>query len=154
MKPARRPTPTAVSMRRWLCAWLALLVALQLAASVLSGLHGSLHRHRPGLLTAVASASTLALRWDHARRDALAAHHALHERGEWHAHDLHDTSVVSVGADLAGDALAHLAGVFAPAQRHGAPVRLHAAARHALPHAPAWSATSRTIAPLLKPPRG
>jgi hypothetical protein len=153
MKPARRPTPTAVSMRRWLCAWLALLVALQVAASLLAGLHGSLHRHRPGLQTS--APSTLALRWDHARRDASAAphtlHHALHQRGEPHAHDVADASVVPIAADIAHDALAQLGSAFAPAQHDTA--RLHATARHAPPHVATWSATSRPIAPPLKPPR-
>jgi hypothetical protein len=153
MKPARRPTPTAVSMRRWLCAWLALLTALQVAASLLAGLHGSLHRHRPGLQTS--APSTLALRWDHARRDAtsapLALHQALHQRGELHAHDLADASVVPIAAEVAHDALAQLGSTLAPS-RHDA-AHLHATTRHAPPHAAAWSATSRTIAPLLKPPR-
>src|SRR5688572_31094004 len=118
MKPGRRPAPTAVSMRRWVCAWLALLTALQVAASLLAGLHGSLHRHRPGLQTS--APSTLALRWDHARRDAMSApqalHHALHQRGELHSHDLADASVVPIAADIAHDALAQLGSVVAPAR--------------------------------------
>jgi hypothetical protein len=153
MKPARRPTPTAVSLRRWLCVWLALLTALQVAASLLAGLHGSLHRHRPGLQTSAPSTQTL--RWDHARRDATATpqtlHQALHQRGELHAHDLADASVVPIAAELAHDALAQLGSAFAPARHHAATV--HASARHAPPQAAAWSATSRPIAPLLKPPR-
>lgn len=137
-------------MRRWLCAWLTLLTALQVAASLLAGVHGTLHRHRPGLQTS--APSTLALRWDHARPDATTAHQALHQRGELHAHDLADASVVPIAAEVAHDALAQLGSAFAPA-RHDA-AQLHATARHAPPHAAAWSATSRPIAPLLKPPRG
>jgi hypothetical protein len=154
MTPARLPTPTAVSMRRWLCAWLALLTALQVAASLLAGLHGSLHRHRPGLQTS--APSMLALRWDHARRDTTSAlrelHHVLHQRGELHVHDLADASVVPIAADIAHDALAQLGSTFAPARYDAA--QLHTIARHAPPQAAAWSATSRPSAPLLKPPRG
>jgi hypothetical protein len=137
-------------MRRWLCAWLALLTALQVVASLLAGLQGSLHRHRPGLQTS--APSTLALRWDHARAEAMAAHQALHQRGELHTHDFADASVVPIAAEVANDALAQLGSAFAPAGHDGA--QLHATAGYAPPHAAAWSATSRPIAPLLKPPRG
>ena len=47
--------------------------------------------------------------------------------------------------------IAQLGGSFAPEWHDPAP--LHATARHAPPQAAAWSATSRPIAPLLKPPR-
>lgn len=149
MKPARRPTPTAVSMRRWLCAWLALLTTLQLAASVLAGLQGSLHRHRPALQAA--ATSTLVVRWNHAKR-ADAEHRAMHERGELHPHDLHDPSVVPIAGDLASDALAQLAGASALAQQDANGCLL-AAARHELPQAASWAATRRTLAPPLRPPR-
>jgi hypothetical protein len=138
-------------MRRWLCAWLALLTALQIAASVLAGLHGSLHRHRPHLQAGAPASS--ALRWDHARPDPLAPHHAMHQRGEVHAHELHDASVVPLAADAAHDALAQLATAFAPA-RHGAAPAPAQAARDVQPQARAWAATSRTVAPLLRPPQG
>lgn len=138
-------------MRRWLCTWLALLIVLQVAASALAGLRGSLHRHRPD---AVAGASTaLALRWQHQDPGAQAAHRALHARGEWHAHDLHDTSVMPLTADIAADALAQLGLAFAPAQAGGGPALWPATARHSRPHAPAWWAATRAIAPPLQPPR-
>lgn len=150
MKPAQRPKPTAVSLRRWLCAWLALLMALQVAASVLAGLHGALHRHRP-VPTQAHDATTPAVRWDHAAR-ADAAHRTQHQTGAWHTHELHDASVVPLVADAMSDALAQLAGVVTPLQRHAA--HACAPARHARPCAVAWWAGSRSVAPPLKPPRG
>jgi hypothetical protein len=45
--PHRHAAPTALSLRRWLCAWLALLTALQMIGSTLAGVHGTWHQHRP-----------------------------------------------------------------------------------------------------------
>jgi len=140
-------------MRRWLCTWLALLVVLQVAASALAGLHGSLHRHRSGAAASTAIAPMAGLRWEHAKPDAQRVHRALHASGEWHAHDLHDTSVVSLAAEVAADALAQLAAAFAPAQRGAEQELGSGGARHALPSTASWWAGSRAVAPPLKPPR-
>jgi hypothetical protein len=151
-RPQHRATPTAVSMRRWLCAWLTLLIVLQVAASALAGLRGSLHRHRADAVAGTSSATPL-VRWEHKQPEAQVAHRALHARGEWHAHELYDTSVMPLTADIAADALAQLALAFAPAHAGVGPALGPDTARHARPHAAPWWAATRAIAPPLQPPR-
>jgi hypothetical protein len=151
--PLRRHAvpPTAVSLRRWLCTWLALLTALQMIGSPLAGLHGPWHRHRPPLQSAAASVPLI--QWQHggAMPPAGAGLHAqLHALGQPHDHAATDASVLPPGNDTAADAVAQLA--LAP----GASVLWgpHEAARHVRASAPAWAPTSRSVAPPLQPPRG
>ena len=143
--------PTAVSLRRWLCAWLALLTALQMIGATVAGSHG--HRHRPSLQSAAPSMPVI--RWQHgdALRTARADLHAqLHAANESHDHAATDASVMPLGGDAAAEAVAQLASALAP----GADVlwSLHEPARHVRASTAGWAATSRSIAPPLQPPRG
>ena len=159
MDTARRPTmlPTALLLRRWLCGWLALLMALQMLGSTLAGLQTSWHRHRPAL-QASAAPSTPLVRWRHGEASVAAevdthaqSHAQLHARGEVHEHALTDTSVLPWGIDAAGDAVAQLAAVLAPGAGALTSPRCHA--HHVRAMGERWAATSRSIAPLLQPPR-
>jgi hypothetical protein len=154
MQRTPRSTATAASLRRWLCAWLALLTALQVFGSAMAGVHGPLHRHRPAADSAARAAALPALRWQHDRESTPASQHQqLHARGEAHPHDLSDSSVVPVGAEPAIDAMAQLALAYAPAQ-HASALWTHSTTRHVWAAALTWAASSRSIAPLRKPPRG
>ena len=150
----RHPAPTALLLRRWLCAWLALLTALQMIGSTLAGLHGSWHHHRAPSLQSTAP-STPMIRWRHGEPAAPAradAHAQMHATGEAHEHAATDASVLPLGTDAAADAVAQLAVALAPgADPSWNP---HDAARHVRTDASPWAATSRAIAPPLKPPRG
>ena len=153
-RPQRRKAPasTAVSLRRWLCVWLALLTVTQLIGSTLAAAQGAWHRHRP-LLQATA-ASTPLIRWRHGeavRVARLDAHAQMHARGEAHDHAATDASVLPFGADAASEASAQWALAWAP----GVEARwcTHDAARHVRASTPAWAPTMRSIAPPLQPPR-
>ena len=151
--PSRRPrrhapSPTAVSLRRWLCAWLALLLVTQTIGATGVGLRGTWHWHWPS--RQASAPPTPAIRWQHgdAARDAHAQWHAS---GQAHDHALTDSSVVPLGPDTTSEAVAVLAVTLAPA----AEMRwaLPESARHVQTEVTPWAATSRTIAPPLKPPR-
>jgi len=149
-----RPASTALLLRRWACAWLALLMLAQMVASTWTGLHGTWHRHRPAVQT-TAAPSTPLVRWRHGGAAAVVdadAHARLHQRGEAHDHAATDGSVMPLALDVASDAVAQLAAALAP----GVEVawRLRSLARHVHASSTAWVATSRSIAPPLKPPRG
>lgn len=150
-RPTERcPTaPTAVSLRRWLCAWLALLLLTQTAASTLASLHGSWHRHHPAVLS---SATGPVTHWRHGEPGRWDAHAQLHARGEVHHHDATDASVVPLTGDAAIDAVAQLAATLAPSADAAWRPREHA--RHAQAGVAPWAPTQRSIAPPLQPPRG
>jgi len=155
-RPMRRhrPAPTAVSLRRWLCAWLALLTALQMIGSTLAGVHGTWHHHRAPSLQSIAP-STPMIRWQHGEPAALApadVHAQMHAAGEAHEHAATDSSVLPFGADVATDAVAQLAAALAPGA--DMPWNPYDAARHVRADTATWAATSRSIAPPLMPPRG
>jgi len=140
------PPPTVVSLRRWLCAWLALLIATQTIGSTLAGLRGTWHGHRPSMLAS--APSTPLIRWRHATPDVHARWHAS---GQPHDHALTDPSVLPLGADTGTEAVAQLAAALAPGAEASRPLR--DAARHVQAGAAPWAATSRAIAPPRKPPR-
>jgi hypothetical protein len=140
--------PTAVSLRRWLCAWLALLTAVQMIGSSL-GLQGIWHRHRP---TVHASAPLLpVMRWRHDQGTRFDAHAQMHIDGDAHEHAATDPTVLPLGLDSATEAVAQWAGTVAP----GADVRWspHDGARHVQAGAASWAPTTHSLAPPLKPPR-
>jgi hypothetical protein len=152
--PRHHTASTAVSLRRWLCAWLALLTALQMIGSTLAGLHGTWHHHRPPSMQSIAP-STPVIRWRHGEPEALARadiHAQMHVAGEAHEHAVTDASVLPLGGDVASEAVAQLTAALAP----GADLSLNPldAAHHVRAVAATWAATSHTIAPPLKPPRG
>jgi hypothetical protein len=152
--PRHHAAPTALLLRRWLCAWLALLTALQMIGSTLAGLHGTWHHHRPPSMQSIAP-STPMIRWRHGEPAALAgadAHAQMHALGEGHEHAATDASVLPLGGDVGSEAVAQLAAALAP----GANLSWnpHNAARHMRADTATWAATSRSIAPPLKPPRG
>jgi hypothetical protein len=60
--------------------------------------------------------------------------------------------VLPFGVDAASDAVAQLAAALAPGA--DVPWSPHDAARHVRADTATWAATSRAIAPPLKPPRG
>lgn len=154
MSPQRHPAPasTAVSLRRWLCAWLAVLTVTQMIGSTLAGLHGPWHRHRPSLQAAAPSMPLI--RWRHGeviRATQVDSHARMHAQGEAHDHVATDSSVLPFGADAATEAAAQLALTWAPGVE--ARWRAHDAARHVRASTPAWAPTMRSIAPPLQPPR-
>ena len=114
--------PTAVSLRRWLCAWLALLILAQMIGSTLVGLHGAWHHHRPSMQSAAPSVPVV--RWQHGEAMRADAHAQMHTSGEAHDHAVTDFSVLPLGADTATEAVAQLGASLAP----GADVRWSAAA--------------------------
>jgi hypothetical protein len=142
--------PTAVSLGRWLCAWLALLTAMQMIGSTLAGLQGTWHHHRPSMQSGAPSVPVI--RWRHGESMQADAHAQMHASGEAHDHPATDASVLPLGADTATEAVAQLAAALAP----GAEVLWSPRdpARHVQVDAAIWAATSRSIAPPLKPPRG
>src|SRR5262245_33506668 len=152
MDTARPMPPTAQLLRRWLCAWLALLTLTQMLGSTLAGLHGTWHRHRPALQSQAAPSTPL-VHWRHGGvKPAVDAHVQLHARGEVHEHAATDASVLPIGVDTAGDAVAQLAAMLAPGV--DASWTRRSDAEHVHAGSAAWAATSRSIAPLLRPPRG
>jgi hypothetical protein len=140
---------TAASLRRWLCAWLALLSVTQMLGSTLSGLHG--HWHRPAPSMHSAAPSTPVIRWRHGEVGRADTHARMHELGQAHEHAATDVSVVPLAPDTATEAVAQLGAALAP----GADVqwRLPDGARHVLLDTAPWAAKTRAIAPPLKPPR-
>jgi len=142
--------PTAVSLRRWLCSWLALLILTQMIGSTLSGLHGSWHRHRT--TTPSSAPSVPVIHWTHGDATAADAHARLHQRGETHDHAATDASVLPVGVDSAADAVAQLATALAPGS--DGPWCTHDCMRHVQAGSARWAPTTRSSAPPLKPPRG
>jgi hypothetical protein len=142
-------TSTALLLRCWLCAWLALLMATQLYASALAGLHGARHQHRPAMLAS--EPSTPVIRWLHGNASRTEAHAQLHATGQAHDHSLADASVLPLGSDSATEAVAQLAITWAPAAER--PFVVPDGARHVQLGTPPWAATTRSIAPPLKPPR-
>ena len=139
--------PTAVSLRRWLCTWLALLIVAQTAGAALAGRHR--HHHAPSLRTSAPATPVVHWRHGDATRDEHAQWHAT---GQLHEHALTDPSVLPLSADTASEAVAQLAATLAPGAE--ATGLIHDGARHVQADAAAWAPTSRAIAPLLKPPRG
>jgi len=154
--PSARPLrhhaapPTAVSLRRWLCAWLALLTALQMVGSTLAGLHSRWHHHRPSMQAAAPSLPVV--RWRHGEAMRADAHAQMHALGEAHDHAASDFSVLPFGPDTATEAVAQWAAAVAP----GTDVRWspHRLARHVQAGSASWAPTTRSIAPPLQPPRG
>lgn len=151
-RPPRTRTspPTAVSLRRWLCAWLALLTLAQLIGSTLSSLQGARHHHRPSVQAATPSVAVI--RWRHGEVVQADAHAQMHARGEAHNHTATDSSVSPVGADAATEAIAQLGASLAP----GSEMRWipRNSAHHVQAGAARWAPTTRALAPPLKPPRG
>ena len=151
--PHRHAAPTALSLRRWLCAWLALLTALQMIGSALAGVPVTWLHHRAPSLHSIAP-STPMIRWQQGEPAAPArtdVHAQMHAAGEAHKHAATDSSVLPLGVDVATDAVAQLAAALAPGA--DMPWGPHDAARHVRADTAAWAATSRAIAPPLKPPR-
>lgn len=142
--------PTAALLRRWLCAWLALLTALQMIGSTLAGLQGSWHHHRPSMQSAAPSVPVI--RWRHGETVGADVHARMHRQGEAHDHAATDPSVLPLGPDSATEAVAQLAAAVAP----GADVQwtLLDRAHHVQAGAAPWAPTTRSIAPPLQPPRG
>jgi hypothetical protein len=153
-RPRPLPSPTAVALRRWLCAWLALWIALQGTSSALAALHGVWHHHRPTIASAPMP-SSVAWRWQHGSSAAAvvdSAHARWHDEGVVHRHAVTDDSVWSATDEAAGDAVGQLASVLAAGtDTQWLP---DVDARHVRSNAGAWSATSRSIPPPLRPPRG
>ncbi|HEY6514409.1 MAG TPA: hypothetical protein VI032_20705 [Burkholderiaceae bacterium] len=148
----RQPTAsTAVSLRRWLCAWLALLTLAQMLGSTLAGLHGGRHHHRP-TMQAAAPALLPVVRWRHGEVVSADAHTLLHAHGEAHDHAATDASVLPIAVDAASEAVAQLTASLAP----GGDLRwsAHDNAHHVQAGTTSWAPTTRAIAPPLKPPRG
>jgi len=146
----RMSPPTAVSLRRWLCAWLALLTLAQLIGSTLTSLQGTRHHHRPSVQAATPSLAVI--RWRHGEVVQAGAHAQMHARGEAHDHAATDAGVLPVGADAATEAVAQLAASLAPgAEMHWSP---RDSAHHVQAGASRWVPTTRALAPPLKPPRG
>jgi len=154
--PSARPlrhhaaAPTAVSLRRWLCAWLALLSALQMVGSTLAGLQSRWHHHRPSAHAAAPSVSVV--RWQHGETVRADAHAQMHALGEADDHAATDFSVLPLGPDAATEAVAQWAAAVAP----GTEVRWspQPLARHVQASTASWAPTTRSIAPPLQPPRG
>jgi hypothetical protein len=155
MHRAIHPNRTAASLRRWLCAWLALLSVVQLAGSAWAGVRG-LHRHVPTWQAAAAPQPALLVRWEHRRepgaQDAGATHRLLHDSGQVHQHGNDDLSALTLGSDLGTEALAQVALAHAPG-RDGSTGWLATRACHVWAATDPWAASSRSVAPLLKPPR-
>ena len=151
--PRRSPTPTTVSLRRWLCTSLAVWIALQATSSALLELQGVWHRHRPAASASAPAMASLALRWQHGGTVAAhdRAHARLHDDGVVHRHAATDDSVWTLADQAASDAIGHLASTLAGGTEMR--WRLRVDARHVRGDAPAWSATMRAIPPLLRPPR-
>ena len=151
-RPAERyPTPpTAVSLRRWLCAWLALLTLTQMIGSTLAGLRGTWHHHRPSMQSGAPSVPVI--RWRHGEAMPADAHAQMHAQGEAHDHAATDVSVLPLGPDSATEAVALWAAAVAP----GTDVRWspHDSAHHVQAGSAGWAPTTRAIAPPLQPPRG
>jgi len=148
----RHPTaPTAVSLRRWLSAWLALLTLTQMFGSTLAGLHGSRHHHRP-TMQAAAPPQLPVIRWRHGEVVSADAHAQLHADGEAHDHAASDASVLPLAVDAANEAVGQLAASLAPGNdpRWSVRDRLH----HVQAGTPGWVPTTRSLAPPLQPPRG
>jgi len=142
----------AVPLRRWACAWLAVLTLAQMLSSTMASAHGAWHRHRPAAQASAAPSTAVIWRHDHELEAMSAdAHARLHARGERHIHAVIDASVVPVNLDAANDAIALLATVLAPGGGGMSPLR--SGARHERASITPWAATSRSIAPPLKPPR-
>ena len=122
-----RATPsTTVLLRRWLCAWIALLTLTQTIGSTSTGLQGAWHHHRPSMQPAAPSVPMI--RWRHDEATRADAHAQMHARGEAHDHGVTDASVLPFGHDPATEAVAQLAAVLAPgAGSHSMP---RDAARH------------------------
>ena len=150
-----RPAATALLLRRWLCAWLALLALVQMFASTLAGLPGAWHRHRPVAQSAHAL-TTVVVPGRHGEAAPASTHadvHALlHARGERHDHAALDSSVLPIGVDAASDAIAQIAAALAPPAE--AMWQLPHDARDEHARVAHWVPTHRSIAPPLKPPRG
>ena len=145
----RATPPTAVSLRRWLCAWLALLTLTQMISSTLAGLQGTWHRHWPA--AQAAAPSILVIRWRRGEAMRADVHAQMHTQGEAHDHVATDPSVFPVGTDTATEAIAQLAAAVAP----GADVRwgLHDSAHHVQAGTAGWAPSTRSVAPPLQPPR-
>ena len=141
--------PTAVSLRRWLCAWLALLTVVQMIGSTLAGLQGTWHHHRPSMQAGAQSVPVV--RWRHGEATRADVHAQMHVQGEAHDHAVTDVSVLPLGPDAATEAVALWATTVAP----GADVQWspHDHARHGQAGAANWAPTTRAIAPPLQPPR-
>ena len=150
--PCRTPVATVVALRCLACAWLALLMGMQMLASTLAGVHGIGHRHRAGM-QALAASSTSLIRWRHdaARATSGDAHALMHARGDAHDHAATDASVLPLGLDAASDAVAQLAATLAPG--HDAAWRGFALVRHVQSAACAWTPTRHAAAPPWRPPR-
>ena len=146
-----RATPsTAVLLRRWLCAWIALLTLTQTIGSTLTGLQGTRHHHRPSMQSAAPSVPVI--RWRHDDAMRADAHAQMHARGDAHDHRITDASVLAFGHDPATEAVVQLAAVLAPgADSHWMPCD---AAHHVQAVTASWSPTTRSITPPLQPPRG
>jgi hypothetical protein len=142
--------PTAVSLRRWLCAWLALLTLMQMIASMSAGLQGSWHHHRPSLQAGAPSVPVV--RWRHSEAVRADVHAQMHASGEAHDHAATDASVLPLGPDTATEAVAQLAAAVVP----GADLRwsAHDRGHHVQAGSTGWAPTTRSIAPPLQPPRG
>jgi hypothetical protein len=141
---------TAVSLRRWLCVWLALLTLTQMIGSMLAGLQGSWHHHRPSVQAGAPSVPVI--RWRHSEVVHADAHTQMHASGEAHEHAATDPSVFPLGPDTATEAVAQLASAVAPsADLRWSP---HDRARHVQAGAASWAPTTHSIAPPLQPPRG
>jgi hypothetical protein len=149
----RRVPSTAVSLRRWMCAWLALLLAVQMIGASLAGLHGALHRHRgaSGAGMAQVETRTVRLRHDDAPQVTRPQHQRWHAEGRAHQHPMTDASVMPLDDEAACEAIGSLAALLAPLAV-GAP-RLLDAIAHVRAATPAWAASTRAIAPPRRPPR-
>ncbi|HSW21244.1 MAG TPA: hypothetical protein VLJ62_00630, partial [Burkholderiaceae bacterium] len=88
-----------MSLRRWLCAWLALLMLAEMVGSTLAGLQGTWHHHRPSMQAAAPSAPVV--RWRHGEPTRADAHAQMHALGEAHDHAATDFSVLPLGPDTA-----------------------------------------------------
>jgi len=146
--------PTTLLLRRWLCAWLALLMLTQMLAASSAGVHGAWHRHQPMLQSAAPAPTTTVVRWRHGDTPAVLAaevHASWHERGQAHDHAATDASVLPLGVDGASDAVAQLAAALAP--NGDAEWALHDQTRHPHAQGATWAATTRSIVPILQPPR-
>jgi hypothetical protein len=146
MHRARATPTTAESLKRWLAAWLAVVLCAQALAAGAIALRSVAHRH-----ASLDGASQPMLLWRHAgdRVDAHDAHARAHAAGAAHAHAADDVSVL--GSDPHDAALAAL--VTAPGPRlHGAwsaVCGLH----HVWGAAERWQPSARTLAPPWHPPR-
>ncbi|MCW5662178.1 MAG: hypothetical protein KIT60_31105 [Burkholderiaceae bacterium] len=146
MHRARATPTTAESLKRWLGAWLALVLCAQALAAGAVALRSVSHRH-----ASLDGVSRPMLLWRHAgdRVDAHDTHARAHAAGAAHAHAAGDVSVL--GSDLHGAALAAL--VTAPAPRLLDVWSAVSGLQHVWATADRWQPSARMVAPPRHPPR-